>query len=78
MATAITAVAKLYQKTPSSDASYVQLNFQAAYDDERNRAWSKYTPSLSVGMNVLPEVAEQFELNANYVLTFEKQEPWHG
>lgn len=76
--TNITAVAKLYQKTNNEDGETTTLSFNADYNDERNKAWSKWTPALNVGMNVLNSVAEQFELQANYVITFEKQEPWHG
>jgi len=70
----ITAVATLYSKVPSADESYTQLNFTADYNDARNKMWSKYTPSLSLSMNVLPEVADNFELRGNYILTFEKQD----
>lgn len=72
--TQITAVAKLYQKTHNSDGETTTLSFNADYADERNKAWSRWTPALNVGMNVLNSVAEQFELQANYILTFEKQE----
>lgn len=76
--TQITAVARLRSKTEAAAGGYSVLAFDAAPNDERNKAWSKYTPSLSISMNVLNSVASQFELDANYTLTFEKQEPWHG
>lgn len=69
----ITAVATLYSKTLSPDGNYTSLSFTADYKDERNKEWSKWTPSLSLNMNVKNEVAEQFELRGNYLLTFEKQ-----
>ena len=72
--TNITAVAKLYHKNESADEETTQLLFNADYNDPRNHEWSKWTPSLSLNLNVLNEVADKFELQANYVLTFEKQE----
>lgn len=72
--TNITAVAKLYHKNENPNEETTQLLFNANYNDERNREWSKYTPSLAISMNVINSVADQFQLNANYVLTFEKQE----
>ena len=70
----ISAVAKLYHIAENSDEETSQLSFNADYDDERNQEWSKWTPSLSLNMNVLNSVAEQFELHGSYLLTFEKQE----
>ena len=49
------------------------LAFYADYGDERNRAWAKYTPALSLSMTVTDAVAEQFEQGGRYLLTFEKQ-----
>jgi hypothetical protein len=72
--TNITAVARLYHKNENADDETTQLLFNADYDDERNHEWSKWTPSLSLNLNVLNSVADQFELQANYILTFEKQE----
>lgn len=69
----MTAVAKLYRKEPQSGTEQTALHFTADYDDERNKAWSKYTPALSLTMYVLPSVAENFDIGANYLLTFEKQ-----
>lgn len=67
-----TAVAKLTSKVESDDQ--VALTFNADYNDERNKAWAKYTPSLSITMYVTPEVADsQFEQGGRYLLTFEKQ-----
>lgn len=70
----ITAVAKLYGKTEQRDGEQTLLAFSADYNDERNKEWAKWTPAMTLTMVVLNEVAEQFELQANYVLTFEKQE----
>lgn len=72
--TKITAVASLRLKYPSTDGTQTQLEFTADYNDERNKEWAKWTPALSVSMHVKNEVAEQFEVHENYLLTFEKQE----
>lgn len=72
--TNITAVARLYHKVENPDEETTQLNFNADYNDERNKEWSKFTPALSLGLTVLNPVADQFQLNASYLLTFEKQE----
>lgn len=69
----VTAKVKLNMKGTASDGQ-VQLSFNADYNDGRNKEWSRYTPSLSLSMYVLESVADQFELNAPYTLTFEKSE----
>lgn len=68
----ITAVASLYTKGDVMDGQ-VALVFCADYADERNKAWAKYTPGLTVNMTVLDSVADQFEQGGRYLLTFEKQ-----
>lgn len=68
-----TAVAKLYSKEPQSDGETTQLSFNADYQDERNQAWSRFTPALALNMNVLNRVASDFVAGENYILTFEKQ-----
>lgn len=70
--TNITAVATLNGKTDNNDQ--VQLSFGADYNDERNKAWAKYTPGLSVIMHVTPEVAEKFDQGGRYLVTFERSE----
>lgn len=66
-----TAVATLSNKG-ESNAGQTQLSFNADYNDERNKAWAKYTPGLSVIMHVTDEVAETYEAGARYLLTFKK------
>ena len=73
--TNITAVAKLTHKTKSTDGTQTLLTFSADYADGRNKEWAKWTPALSLDMHVKNEVAEQFDFNGAYLLTFEKQEP---
>lgn len=68
-----TAAATLYRKDVTTDGQSV-LHFNADYSDERNKEWSKYTPALSLSMNVIDAVAEGFEEGGRYLLTFEKQD----
>lgn len=68
-----TAVATLNGKG-EPNAGQIQLSFNADYNDERNKAWAKYTPGLSVIMHVTEAVAEQFEQGGRYLLTFERAE----
>jgi hypothetical protein len=48
------------------------LEFQADYDDGRNKEWAKYTPSFSVNTTVLDSVAENFERGEACTVTFTK------
>lgn len=64
-----TAVATLYRKEATTDGQSV-LSFNADYSDERNKEWAKYTPALSLSMNVIDPVAEGFKLGGRYLLTF--------
>lgn len=68
-----TAVTSLVTKRDAGSGQ-VALGFQADYNDERNKEWAKYTPALSVTMNVTEQVAEQFEQGGRYLLTFERAE----
>ena len=72
----ITAVAVLQTKvtTESGSGSNTVLQFAADYKDARNKEWAYYTPSLNLQMTVRPEVADQFDLQGHYLLSFEKQE----
>lgn len=49
----------------------VALTFSPDYADGRNAEWAEATPSLSLQMNVKADVAEHFQLNGKYTLTFE-------
>lgn len=73
----ITAKVKLTGKTVHGEGTkdeQVTLSFSPDYADGRNKEWSRYTPSLSLSMAVLPEVAERFKDNGAYTLTFEPSE----
>lgn len=62
-----------YSKDSVSTVEQVQLQFFADYNDDANKAWSKYTPALSFNMTVIPEVAEGMEIGQNYTVTFEPE-----
>lgn len=55
-------------------ADCVRLDFQPDYQDDRNKEWAYFTPSLSLGMTVRPEVADQWgvEVGKTYTLTFDE------
>lgn len=69
----VTAKAKCTRHEQTSDGQVV-LEFQADYDDDRNREWAKYTPAFSAIMTVLGEVAEQFQQGDKITVTFSKSE----
>lgn len=52
------------------------VQFSADYDDDRNKEWAKYTPSLSLSMNLVGKVARQFEKDSRYTLTFEPSDSY--
>lgn len=67
----ITAKVKCTRHQPASEGQ-TWLEFQADYDDDRNREWAKYTPAISVTTTVKDEVAANFELHEAYTVTFTK------
>lgn len=69
---AVTAKVQISRRHEISDGQ-VQLEFQADYDDGRNKEWAKYTPGLSINMTVKPEVAHHFPDGAAFKLTFEQE-----
>lgn len=68
----VTAKIKLISKTPSTEGQ-TNLEFGADYQGDRNKAWAKYTPILSLKMTVLDVVAEQFEPGLPLTLTFSEE-----
>lgn len=50
----------------------VLLTYNADYDDDRNKEWSRYTPSMGVTQLVLPEVAEGIEVGDTFDVLFTK------
>ena len=68
--TAVTAKVTCVRKDTGWQDS-VALTFSPDYADGRNAEWAQATPSLSLTMTVKAEVAEHFELNGKYTLTFE-------
>jgi hypothetical protein len=51
----------------------VNLRFSPEYDDDRNKTWAEFTPSLSLSMNVKESVAGHFPVGASFTLTFTKE-----
>lgn len=71
----ISAKIKLQAKNVANEGTAgedVQLLFEADYEDERNKEWARFTPALSVAMQVVPEVAEKFKEGQAYTLYFEE------
>lgn len=68
-----TAVVKLEAKTAGL-YGMTFLRFGADYNDERNKAWAKFTPAMTISMTVLDSAAEPFEYGGRYLLTFEHAE----
>lgn len=64
----ITAKVKVTNNTVQGD--YASLSFNADYADDHNKAWAYATPSLSLSMTVLPEVADHFPMGQAFTLTF--------
>lgn len=58
----------------SSSGGETNLEFSPDYQDERNREWAKYTPSLKFGMTVLDEVAAGLEHGDTATVTFDFDE----
>lgn len=72
--TEITAFATLHRKEEIPDAGQTELVFTAEYGDERNKEWAGVYPALTLNMNVLNSAAEQFDLQASYLITFQRHE----
>lgn len=49
----------------------VLVTFLPDYADGRNKEWSLYTPALSLNMTLKGSVADRFEPQRAYTLTFE-------
>ncbi len=68
----ITAVAKCQKQAPTDFGTNV--SFYPSYGPEENKAWADATPSLILMMTVKNEVADSFEQNGEYLITFEKRD----
>jgi hypothetical protein len=62
-------------KKVNNESTEVQL--WPDYNDERNKAWSQYTPSGSVSLVILDKIVEQFPVGHNFLLTFEDEDEAH-
>lgn len=73
----VTAKITCQGKTVQSEGTeneQVQLTFVPDYQDGRNAEWARFTPALSLTMNVKPEVAAHYEQGAHYTLTFTEED----
>lgn len=70
--TKVTAVGTV-NKVPLTDGVQTALHFYPAYDNPANKEWAKWTPAMSIQMNVLNEVADKFERGTEYLITFEEK-----
>jgi hypothetical protein len=73
MSESTTAKVFLAGKTELRDGQ-TGLVFSADYNDDANKEWAKYTPSLNLTMTVLNEVADGWEYGDKFTLTFDKSE----
>lgn len=76
MSIAITAKVKCTAKVESGegDGRQAVVTFAADYQDGRNKEWSLYTPCLHLEMTLRGDVADQFEQDGRYTLTFTPDE----
>lgn len=64
---------KLTGRTEIDNGEQVQLDFQADYDDERNKEWAKYTPVLNLSFTVRSDAAAaSFEVGDTFTATLDK------
>lgn len=62
-----------HKKNAEGEVYNVAVSFYPDYADGRNKEWAFATPSLSLTMNVRPEVAQFFPLGQKFTLTFEPE-----
>lgn len=59
----------------SAGGSSFTIKFSADYhNNEFNKQWAKYTPSLSFELNVIPLVADNFKVGQSFTVTFTPNE----
>lgn len=73
MSARLTAKVRLQGNT-KTDEDQNLLTFAPDYADDRNKEWAKYTPALSLSMNVVDSVAEKLHVGDNFTLVFEPEE----
>lgn len=65
----VTAKIKVTRIRNEFESQYKTLEFGPDYEDNRNREWAYATPSLSLQMNVIPNIADLFDENERFTLT---------
>lgn len=58
----------------TGDEREVFVTFFPNYDDERNRAWARYMPNLTLSTMLRGTVADQLTEGQPYVLTIDVEE----
>jgi hypothetical protein len=67
----VTAKVVCHRKTITGAGEHRQAVVEFTADaDERNKAWSLYTPALTLSMTLRGDVAERFEPGRAYELRF--------
>ncbi len=61
-------------ETGEGEDRQVTVTFNADYADDRNKEWSRYTPSLNLSMALKGDVADRFTEGDRFTLTFEPTE----
>jgi hypothetical protein len=56
------------------DDRQVTVTFRPDYEDDRNKEWSRHTPALSLSMTLKGDVADRFNVDDRFTLTFEPSE----
>ena len=65
----VTAKVVVSSNTPAGN-DLATLSFAPDYNDDRNKAWNKTAPSLSLVMNVLSGIAQEFPVGQACELQF--------
>lgn len=76
MGTSLTAVAQVTNKNVSrwsSQQKSTSVKLGAAYNNPENAAWATSTPAFNVDITVKDELAEFFDFDGEYLITFEKR-----
>lgn len=70
----VSAKVKVYKNEPIGDPVYAHsVHLSADYADGKNKEWAYATPSLNLGMTVIPAVAKQFPVGRAFTLIFDPE-----
>jgi hypothetical protein len=77
MSAKITAVAQVTSKNVSrwnAQEKSTGVKLSAAYSNPENKAWALATPVFNVDITVKDELADFFDFDGEYLVTFEKKD----